>query len=76
MLEEAKWQSVARTLACGIDDLNFHILVLCYSVQYVPVIVSKILELVNWRPFLLCVGLKRRNKDKQNINKIWMDRLL
>lgn len=27
---------------------------------YVPVLVSKILEKTNWKPLLLCVGLKKR----------------
>lgn len=31
---------------------------------YVPVLVSKVLEWINWKPLLLCVGLKKRNKDK------------
>lgn len=27
---------------------------------YVPVIVSKIIEIINWKPLLLCVGLKKK----------------
>ena len=29
---------------------------------YVPVIVSKFAEYLNWRPFLLCIGLKEKKK--------------
>ena len=28
---------------------------------YMPVLISKIFEFVNWRPLLLCVGLKKKN---------------
>ena len=29
---------------------------------YVPVLVSKLLEWINWKPLLLCVGLKQKKK--------------
>lgn len=32
---------------------------------YVPVIISKILEKINWKPLLLCVGLKEKNEQKK-----------
>ena len=32
---------------------------------YVPVIVSKLLEQINWKPLLLCVGLKYKKYTKQ-----------
>lgn len=37
--------------------------ILCMLVGlYVPVIVSKIIERIDWKPLSLCVGLKRNNK--------------
>lgn len=29
---------------------------------YAPVLISKLFEWINWRPLLLCVGLKKKNK--------------
>lgn len=29
---------------------------------YMPVLISKLLEWINWKPLLLCIGLKQKNK--------------